>query len=325
MRTLLLSAFALLALFLMSPFALAETLEQRVAHELSGSQVYIDPSIPDSAAKAARLSQRLKADDQIVIAILPGGASNPDSFARQLSVLMPDKTVTVAVGQTTVAIAGANWPDQVTADSILDQDTHVASDVTDRLVRFVTDIHAWQDQHPKPLPPAPPKPPADLSGLWEGVGGTAAVVAIVGGGAFVVKRRNARMKELYGAPRRYRGALKKILSYRDTFGRNSEVGRMLTEICELSVKYFRCNNKEDAAILHYFLRTNLPEFLRDYRQACESEYIQDRDILESSKDALGAFREFVGDIVRKNAVINTDNLKRNMEILRDARNSTTLP
>lgn len=321
------SALLLAWLFVCSPLAHADNANaQRVAAELSNSPVYIDPLIDDAAADTALILSRLTDKDEIVVVILPDNtAVKPDQFAQEIAQNLPvPRTIALVVGTTSIVQAAA-WPPQTVASDLMRRSANVARDPTDRMVTFIRTVHTWQENNPRPVPPSPPKEPTDYGEVFAIGGGSILVIAALTGAAWTLSRRNARRQELYGAPRRYRRALKTILRYRDSLGARSKIGQDLTMICQGAVRYFRGNSSEDAAILHLHLK-KLAQVLQGYSDIRRqpNDYSNADELMCEGESSIHEFRQFVNDVVRKGAVVKTGDFTLNTASLRDARNSTNL-
>jgi len=323
MKALLVAAVLALALPVSSPSpAHADTLAQQVADELRKAPVYIDASIQGADNDKARLLGRLVINDQILVVILPASATaNLSGFAESLTALvqMP-RTIAIAVGSTSIATIanGSDWPPETVTSDLMRRSTNVSVDITDRMATFIGAVHTWQKDHPKPTAPSQ----TDLGskgGTWLYL---LLGVAAASGGLFVLKRRNLRNEELYGAPRRYRRALRAILKYRDKLDSDSSAARDLTAICKGAVKYFRGNSRDDAALLHTYL-TKVAEAAEDYYGISldPGAYTGGRDLMEEHETAIGEFKDFVDDVVRKGNVVRANESALNLAILRDARNN----
>lgn len=305
-----------------APHVGAQTTTQSVAQELQSSRVFVDPDIPESTDTARQLIGSIRDGDQLAVVILEDhGEVDASSFARALALQMPDTAIAVIDSNSYGVVSNSSWPNQIVAEDILKKSANVTQNPKDTLAFFIQRVHRWQDDNPKPVPPAPPVPP-NHTPIY--LGGGAVVLAGVGAaGYFIIKRRNKRSMELYGAPRQYRRTLKKILSYRDKFGRDSETGAIITKICELSVRYFQGESTDDAAILHHHLQKNVPEFLKNFWASKQTGI--SREDYQNGLDALREFLDFTRDINRKGVAIKTDDLNRTAAALKDARNSIILP
>lgn len=308
------------------PIACADTLAQKIAAQVEASPVYIDSSIADAAGDTQHILSRLKPDDGIVVVILAENAvPDPAEFANELmQALATPRTIALTVGQTTT-VQSAEWPSQIVASDIMRRSLNVSTNPVDTMLTFVREVHGWQDRNPKPVPPAPPAEPTDPATYILPIGGVAILAVGIGGTALLIKRRNARMLELYGAPRRYRRALSRILKYRDKYGADTAIGRDLTSICQGAVKYFRGQTRDDAPILHQHLK-NVAKVMQGYDEVRTSsgDYRNAGELTKNGESTIHEFNEFVSEVVRKGNAIKAGDFELNLATLRDARNSTIL-
>lgn len=293
-----------------------------VAAAISVSPVYVTPEIEGANDVTSELLRQLHESDYIALVLLPdGAASDPNTFARQLSdLLQNERIIGLAIGDQLIGYA-PRMPAGV-ADDLMRRAESVATTTPEALGTFVRNVHKWQAANPEPKPPSPPAPPIDLSPVVP-IGGAVLVAAVAVGGV-VIWRKNRMDQMAYAgyirlrSPRRYRRTLKSIMRHRDELGGGS-LFEALTQICKDADHYFQDKPGDNAAILHEDLR-KIDEVLKRYLKIKASpRYYTDADaLLRQGSSSILDFQDFVLKVARQGNDLAISDYTVDTGILNDA-------
>lgn len=304
--------------------AAADTPSDEIAQELQSTSVYVDPSIEDAAAIKAKLTRRIREDDGLVVAILAADtSSSAETVAQQIASLLTEPSTVVVTFAQSGAVAATDWPDQVTADDIMIRSSSVTQNPVDRMLTFVTKVHDWQEDNPRPLPPSPPVV-QDNTGIYVGTGAAAGVAIALGAAGWIIVRRNRGFSRVYSAPSKYRKELSQLASFADKHrAANHELADTLDQLCKDASHLFR-NRSEvgDKELISRHL-ANAVKVMSTYDTVNQNPryYNGSAALLREGEESIADLATFILDVARGENSDTINNYKVNVAIVNDARNS----
>lgn len=289
-----------------------------VVKGLKRSSVYVAPNVPGTDSDTAgRLGRLLDDKDNIVVVMLPATVLDETEtmagLAKGLDKALGGKVIIgLAVGDSVVGYSTL-LPSGVAPD-MMNRAQDVATNTVEALGTFVTNIHAWQTQHPKQPASKPAakvkKKPAGLPFWILGLlGGLAVIVAILISGARSSKKR--AQEETSGgsvkfdkAPKSIKELARDILDLRPDI-KDATLRDAITEVCRDIEAYFDrycTDRKKDTTAFQEHLKTVHDILVKYIDIQNNSRYYENPSgSMKGGKDGVIGFSKFVLNSIQRGA------------------------
>ncbi len=287
------------------------------------SRVYVAPVTEGTDSfTAGKLQARLRADDNIVLVMLPAAAEKElgmtiSEIANRLSERLENKRIIgLSVGRKVVGLA-PGLPVGVAADQMRRAES-VSNDSVTALATFIQNVHIWQAEqqrlNPTPTPRPTPKPiatPAPESSQENGLPWYLILVGLVGFAIAVsvgnlitrgTTDQTGINRTRFKAPDQVKDLLAKIVKERDRVN-DRELKDALYQMCVDIEKYFSSSSKEKERDALFFKDrlTEVTKVLAKYIEVQQSPryFYEPEKELSRGKESIVDFSQYVLDSIRR--------------------------
>lgn len=221
--------------------ASATTNTSTVVGALQKAPVYIAQGTEGTdSGTATTLEEKLRDDDNIVLAMLPDNSKltqeNVDALAKKISNGLKGKRIVgIAVG-TQFAGAATILPSGTAAD-LMERASTVSTNSVETLVTFVRNVHDWQQANPQPTPVSKPAKGND-SGFALLIVIGVLVTLIIAVFTFLHNRR-IRTRVHYTAPGGLNDPIKAMMRLREHLSSNDGMYSAIDTLCRYTEAYFK--------------------------------------------------------------------------------------
>jgi hypothetical protein len=288
----------------------ADAVETAITQLKAGASVYVEPGTEGTSPDTTTtLKRALKADDHIILLMLPSAGSSTESIdqvAQRIDAATDHKfTIGLAQGGNVIGYSTI-LPESVASDA-MERAKSIAPNQTEALLTYARVIHDWQVAHPSPSASPPSGGNAEQGSEWVRPAIFGLIGAVVSTVAFrVIRRRNAGFRarsvvaNFESSPPAIRTKLEDLLMYGQQV-RDESLQQEITSIAANINDFFelsRASNREtsdDAKVYASYLDI-IVEALRKYVFVQRKQHLF-KDAAEQMKEASAEIKKFGGFVL----------------------------